>query len=517
MKTKLIAAIAAFALGLGAVATPEKALTIQITDINGLTKAATKAGELVGYPMLGTLAAMGLADNEAVQMFGAPRNGENGLFVIYADPEKITGENSLEPAFTNGDLGIAFIFAPTKSKQDFLLTNKDAGAEEKDGVISLAGMSIAYAEDGKWVAVASSPDFAKTALTDAADAQKPMDDDVLRFNVKAPAIKIASVIFKEAAAKNPTDPQMKSLLEGLPLLEMIDSYCVGMRINDAGLDCRGKLCPVAGSELSKFALKSIEGDAFAGIPDSSIYTVVGAEGAGSEGEAFVKLLEGLVGFFKEGGCDTSWFKREGEGTVAHMTLDLPAAIKYFTGEGKEAVDKLDPEKFIAKYYELAAECNKCSANSKPFKFSLAFAGVQPTGAQGAVFAKTLPEAADKKPAMIGLYRCYSAIKALAPLLAEFAPEEVKSMINAAVATLPADDDAAIAMVQFRDGDALGFLARISANEIRGFAAIANVCIATMGMSCSDTICEEYEDEDDDDDDADSAVEPDSAESTTVQE
>ena len=121
----------------------------------------------------------------------------------------------------------------------------------------------------------------------------------------------------------------------------------------------------------------------------------------------------------------------------------------------------------------------------------------------ALFAKVLPDAAAKKPSVACVYRYYTFVKALAPALAVFVPEKTASVFSAAIATLPSDDGAGIATALYRDGADLAFTSRVSAEEIRGFAAVFNAVVGYMAMAeAEDCGCDSGDDDDDDDDDDD---------------
>lgn len=496
MKKTLIAAVA-LAFGLGANAAVEKVATIQVADKNALIQAATAAGNLVGYPMLGMMATMGLAENPINAELGEFRPGESALGVVYVDIEKVAKLDDVDDAFG----GFAFVYAPTKSKQDFLLSHEDA--VETDGVIKFEKDAfLVYSEDGKWAAVGSSAEFAKNGLAEAAVVQKPLDGDFARLAVLKPGMKLYSMAIAEAMKEFEETgvSNVKAMPTLLATIEAIDSFDVSLGVNDAGLAVRGSFLPVAGSDLSKLCVKPLEGDALAFAPADAIIATSAAEGSGFDAAAGVGLYDGIVAAIKEGGVNTDWYKSASEGTTYKIVCDVAAAVKYFMSEeGQTAAAAVDTNALQAKVQSLYNE-DMCKINpaSKPYSFSLSIPKTDSKASMSALFAKVLPEAAAKKPAAVSVYRYYSTIKALAPEFAALIPQDGNaSLISAGISTLPTDDDAAIATAIYREGDSIAFSARASAQEIRGFTAVVNAIIAYAAMSNAENCaCE------DDDDDAD---------------
>lgn len=508
MNKNTLAVIAAMAVGLNAAAATEKVASIQIPEMNALVKSAAKAGELVGYPMLGTMASMALVDNPVVETLGALREGENAIVVLYADGEKLaTMKNPME---LSSGCDAAVVYAPAKSKQDFLLSKP--GLEEKDGAIEVDETFVAFAEDGKWAAAATSAEFAKRAVAEClADAKAPMDGDFIRVSLAKSAIKCIASLMEEAKKTAVADANDKAAFDNLiNVLGMVDDYRFGARIGDAGLDIWVKCKTVDGSEVSKIGLTPLAGDALGFAPADSVYALAGAKGCGYNAAKSVEAIKGAVGFFKDGGCNTDWFKSDANGTVFKLSLDVIAAVKYFNADGKEKVDALDPMKFMEKYKELARDANKMSAQAEPFSFSFAMPGVKSKLPVSTLFARILPEAGAKKPYLVGVYRVYSFVKALAPSLVEMLPENERAMLNAAVATLPADDAAASVFAAYRDGADTSGIMRFSADEIRGYAAIFNAFVSYQALkeaSSGDEADEDDEADDDDDEDEDAVTAP----------
>lgn len=506
MNTKILTA-ATLVLGFRAFAAPEKALTIQLADKNGLVQAATKAGELVGYPMLGTMASMGLADNPINKELGAFRDGASELLVLHLDPEKLQ----------NGDVSTAFcgfacLYAPVMTKEEFLAADEDR--KEEDGVIKIdSDAFVAYSEDGKWAAVATSPEYAKGALADVAVAQKPMNGDVMRVSLAKTAMSIFGKILAEIEttmeAEGKADAaNIKDLVE---ISGMVDSFDFGVRVADAGIDMHGILKPTPGSELTKIGTSPLEGNALAFAPADALIACAYAKNSGYDGKKLVAIIDGILEFLKDGGVKTDFFSGKEENGVAKYSFDVAAAIKYFSSEeAQAALEALDPEKFQKKFQALCEGGNKIVPDTKPFAVALSVPGADAKTSISELFAKILPEASAKKPCGVGLYRYYSALKTLAPLCVELVPEDGgKSMLQAACASLPSDDGAAIVAANYRDGDSFLCDFRISAQEIRGWTAVVNAGIAYFAM-VSGGECDSCDEDDDDDGDDDSCEDDDDA-------
>lgn len=479
MKTKIIAAVVAMALGIGANAAVEKVLTIQVADKDALEQAATTAGNLVGYPILGMTARMTLADNPVNKELGEFRAGESLLAVIYADPDKATTADDLDKAFA----GIALVYAPAKSKQDFL-TSKE-GLTETDGIIQLDPTTfIAYSEDDKWATAATSAEFAKSALAEIPAARKPMDGNFVSLGFSKPGVKLYAMILEDATKEvAETGVNIKAMPSLFAMLNMLESGNFGFRLREDGLDMRGSILPVAGSDLSKIFTKPLEGDALAFAPANSLYVTAASEGAGFDGAKALAIYDGIVAALKEAGLNTDWYKSTRNESIYNVALDIVAAIAYFTSEeGQTAAAAVDTSAIHAKVQSLYSDdMYKIDPASKPFFLAMSIPGVDSKKPMSELFAKILPDAAAKKPSTMTVCRYYSAIKALAPVLAKFVPEESASVLNAAIASLPSDDGAATAGAAYREGDSIAFTATVSAQEIRGFAALFNAGVAYFGM------------------------------------
>lgn len=497
---KKILAVAVFALGFCANAAVEKVLTIQVADKNTLIQAATKAGELVGYPMLGTMATMGLAENPINQELGEFREGENALILVYLDPDKVTKADDVANAFA----GAALVYAPAKSKQD-LLTSKE-GLTETDGVITEKDEdgAVVYSADEKWAACGSSAEYAKLALAEIAAAQKPMDGDFVRVAFTKPFVKIYGLAIEECLKDmEKTGIAFKTMPSIMEIVSMVESGWYGLRIGDAGLDARCTVTPVAGSELSKLGLKPLEGDVLAFAPADAVLAGASAEGCGSDCTKAFALYDAIVAAVKESGVNTDWYKSVKEGTIVKVVCDVAAAVKYFKSEeGSKAADAVDTDalrqKIQAKIQALATDdLYKLDPASPASSVSISVPGADSKVSMSALFAKVLPEAAAAKPVSVGVIRYYSALKALAPTFVALVPEEANaSILKAGVAALPSDDNSAIAVATYREGDDFKMFGRISAQEIRGFAALFNTGIAYFSMMQANAC--ECDDEDLDD-------------------
>ena len=492
---KKLLAIATLATGISALAASEKAFTVQCAAVDEQVKAATTIGQLVGYPMLGTMASMGLADNDLTAMFGQLRQGENGLLEIYCDAEKMATFDDMDEAFA-----FSFLCAPGKSRQEFFAANE--GKEEKDGVVKLDDDEfVAYSADGKWAALASSAELAKTALSGVTAAKAPMDGDFVRFEASKTGMEVFAKIFALSATQaQASGADVSSMQAVAELLRTIATYRAGLRVAADGLFLHVKLSPVPGSDLASVATVPLEGDALAFAPADAVYAVSVALNSSVDGELSDAVMKEVVAFLEEGGVKTGWMKFVCENGVSRLSIDLKAMVAYFAGgEAAKALKALDPAKFQARFQKFSKDSCVVKRDTKPCAVSVSLGDCVDAGTPvSALFAQTLPEAAAKKPAIVGIYRYYSVAKAVAPLLVDFVPGNGASILKAGIATLPSDAGAASAGALYREGDDLGFIARVSAGEIKGIAAVfsAGVAYYTM-LNAEDCECDADDDGDDD--------------------
>lgn len=478
MKRCMSAALAAFAFSLAATAAQEKIMSIEAADISSLVKTAAKAGELAGYPMFGSMAAMSLAGNPMLETVGGVRDDVGLKAVFYADPALLKGKDGLANYFSSGP-DAALLYAPAKTKQEFAAANPEFA--EKDGAFDLGGFFLVYSEDGKKAALGFNIAAAKKVLGENAPA---LEGDALRFAFEKPVIDAIAAQCAENIKALPEDDSSKELFSRqLDFFKCLESCKTALRLDDAGLDLRYVLKLKAGSKFDFYKFP-VAGKPFVSTSENAVFAVETGKCSGFDCTSVVKLLDAYVAYFKNGGCKTDWYSSAVKGGDAKITLDIPGAIAYFNGEGKAAVDKLSPEDFIKKNESIFREYQKNALNALSPAGSLVVSvpDVSAKGGIAALYAKILGGKAPAGASQRSVIRLYSAAKTTARALAKTVPPGAsQAAAKAALDSLPSDDGAAIASVITRNGDTINCLIRVSAQEIRGISAFCSAAMAFSGV------------------------------------
>ena len=512
---KKLTMIIALGLALCANAATEKLFHAKVADLNGLVRTAAKAGELVGYPMLGSMASMAIAENNPLAKWVGPlRDGEAVSVVFYGDAEKLSAKDEPLDIDDDDDVEFAFLLAPQKSKEEFLASRP--GLAEKDGAIEIdmslddddedysddddddddadadepgeadggdeadAGNKgyIVFSADGKWACLGSTAEFAKKAVESELDyARQGLGDAFVGFGATKAGMKLvnksaATALEEQLKAQKGTDEDRKAVKNVVDVLAMIESIESSLALGDAGLDFKCSIKSIEGTELAKLGLTPIEGDGLAFAQPDAVFAYSSAANSGYMGGEPGKQLMELVQLIAKYGLKTDWLAAEDE-AASCWRLDLPAAVKYISGEGAEAFGKIDPEKFVAEWRAIGAKMTGFTAEGPASRFAFALAGSNVKLSPSARFARVLGDVSAKKPYRVSVYALYASVKAVLPLMIETgADEEMLPKLKVMVAALPTNEDGAIAAACWRDGADIDFLLRISADEIRGVAAIA---------------------------------------------
>ncbi len=326
-----------------------------------------------------------------------------------------------------------------------------------------------------------------------------MDGAVVRVTVPASGVKAVLPLLEKA--KGETACAQKAALDDLiATLRMVDSCTLALKVSDAGLEIGGTLVPVAGTDLAKIGTVPLAEDPFAFAPATALVADAYAANSGYAADT-LDQVQTILDVLNKNGVKTDWLKSQRTDNFLQLTLDSAAAIRYFKGEGKEAVTKLKPEMFEG------VTCLKGSGRpvvgGPAMGTSLSLANAAAKTSPTARFRRVLPEAAAKKPFGARVISLYALLTALANDGVQLAPEKDAATLKSLLATLPPPGDGASAGAIWREGDAFGFVSRLSADEFRGLAvAIQSVgaYAAMSGVKTASDIDIEFDDDDDDDDD-----------------
>lgn len=493
-------------------AATEKVATVQVADMQTIVSSANAAGEMVGYPILGSVVSMAIAENNPLAEFtGELAANEAVALEIYADTEIEDIEADIDD-FADS-FKATLIFAPKGGKNEYLAKMPRA-KDNGDGSYTIKGAKsretnyVTFSPDGKWAVLADDKALAAQGLADLQDgifAKAQLKGGVARVFIQPSLMKIASsgieLAIKEIDAAN-EDPAMTALAKDiLKTVQMIESFELIVKLDRDGLDLFGSVKPIAGTELDKLGTIALGADPLAKAAPDAFYAIAAADNSGYDGVNYVAAIVNLVGFFSENGLKTDWFKNEVDGTFYKWNLDIFGAISYFQGEGAEASSRLDPEAFLERFKAILPFCT-LKAGTPGFGLSLAIPEVKPTMTPNELFVKAIADYQSRKPFEVGVFSFYTLVKGIAPKVVEMAaPAEDAQMLNMMIETLPESNSTMAAAIS-RDYKGFNYLIRIPADEIKGISALVNVGMSYAMMKSLQTVESSSYDMDDDDDDDD---------------
>ena len=494
----------ASALVLSSFAKLEKFCDVTIADSTKLVNAATQIGGFIGDPMLGMMASGMLSANPMLATLGVGplRPGAPSHIVVYLDDKK------------NADLfsyGVAVLLYPTQVTKAECLAALE-GAKEVDGAIHPAGMdnmALVFADDVKYVAITGSEklnvQLARKSLAALSKMPKLGKVEVLKARLTKFGVQTVAEM-AEASQKAIEDsgmvkiPAVKIQSEEIELLKQIEAIAIAVGVSQRGLDFDCKYFCREGSEFSKMGsfMKNSSPLAFAG-KDALLAM---AWGENSQGPNVQKRWNEFTKILKKWGFDLKGVKYVQEGSAAKFTVDLPAMVKYLTGDAQKSFKQLEKdasgEEFFADILNLAAK-EKEFSSEKAGSIALYVKGVSMPATAQERFAKLMPEYAREPSIYAGVFSYYSIVKNCAPQVWDVidADKAKVAMLKGFFESLPAANDADIAFVWTKKGKLHSFTARISPAEVNG---LAKLCSSGMALSHSEVGFDEEADDDDSDGD-----------------
>ena len=478
---KKLLAIVAAAFAFNAMAAVEKVVVVESADIDGLVKVASKAGELVGYPMLGALASGALAANPYSMAFGPMRADSSAYVVVYVD----TAEKDLDKL----EPEIAVVWPVARGKAAFVASNP--GCKEVDGAIAVADIDddddddedaskpsepdytyTAFSADGKWATTASTSELAKKALEVAGTSMRTSGEFV--HVAVTPA---GMTFFKDLLSAKPDLVGGGDSASGfLELSKMLSGFDGGLALTDDGLTVTCNYIPAPGTAWDSSFRKPFESCPLCKLNPGAFAALAMESGiCGSEG---VEYYEKLIKAVNEAGVKTDFLKIVNDGGRAEWTFDCAAFFKFTKDGGPKAVDeKLLSEKMQKVQNEAVANIGKLS--EKPQSWTLGLAGKTAPVPPVELFKSILPDVAEKRPCTVAVVAPAAFMLAIAPDFVAQLTEEQQSKVKPLLAMLPYEAKGGIASAAWRDGGKIASVCRVSAAEIKTIAAIVNAFIAAQ--------------------------------------
>lgn len=452
--------------------------TAQLADNVTLAQSVSKLGEFTGNAMLGMMAAGALNDLPGMAAFGPARKGAATLFPFFVE---------------NGQYEFAMLYPVSITKDAFL--KKFPGAVESNGLIRaecpIFGNRkdvtyVAFSADGKWAGASDKPQQARLALKEVKEAEKPLDGDMAKIRIRRRGL---DEFVK--GGEQELDVRTKDLVSQL------NGVVFGLRVSDKGLDFRGAVKAVEGSELSKVGLKPLAANPLAFAGKDAISVGASAENCGYE--SVEKSWNEVKPIIEKAGLKLDWLEFAPKNGYSKFTLDLDKLFAYVSSKKDEQPRDLGRKvaEAVKQYFE-SKNAEKFKAEGPAVNSEFALKGYTGKFLPAQRFAYTLPEAAEKKPFSVGFFSVYSLIRAVLPAIAKSAPDQMPG-IDTVLAALPEEGPGGMAYAAWADKGYLRLFFRIGADEFKavsaGFAAFA-------AMSAANDVGGDVDEDDDSDDDLD---------------
>ena len=459
----------------------EKVATVQLADTEALVKGVSKLGEFTGNQMLGIMCSQAMTKLPWAEVFGPARPGTATAFVVFMEGDDPSG---------------AILYAPIETKAEFKKAHPKA--VEKDGIIKLpkavAGTNadddeeeeedstnfllkddlyLAYSKDGKWLAASDKADEVKLALAEVKMAEKKMDGDLVKILVPPKGIAAMQKAIEKHQAKADAD-DVEQIKQALVVFKQIAMMGIGIRVNDSGLDLRGVVKPVKGSDFAKIGMTAISAEAWQTVDPAAVLFGLAAANSGKQDVPLSTLKTVLAKQGIKTDFLTEKMLKKGYST---LTLDAPAAVTYFKSATNE-LSKVDCQTLFAEIASVVKPADGAlfPLTNDPFGGSLVLKGFTPVANAKERFEATLPEAKTKPCSNVGFLSVYSIFKALTPVILENLDKDERMMLEPMLLTLPSEGKTGIAWAQWCEKGATRFIFRIGADEFKsvsaGFAAFS---------------------------------------------
>lgn len=480
----LLSAVAVAAATL--LAAPEKVASVRLGGTEKLVAAVGQLGKFTGNEVLGAAFSGSLMQSRVVQFFGPTRTGANVFFQIYADAEKVDDR-----------LSVTVLYPVVATKAKFLKHHRKA--VEKDGVIEMPVGDdddkgyVVFSKDGQWASFADTPAFAKAAIADVSEAERPLGSSLLRLDIASCGMK-GICDLAEATRRKGRNPDERVDRSTLDVLKSVSYLSLSLKVSEAGIDFVATSQVKPGTELAKVGLVPVDEKVFASLGKDVFFASAMGPDCLLPGQ---KSWKDILVFLREHGLRPDFVSREEKPGFVRVTLDPVAMTTYLSGPATNALAKLDAKKLSEDLAKFAQDQNDAPFVAKSPASTGAFAikGLSGAFTPAERLKATLPEVMSKKPFHVQVGSFYATVRVLAPILLKLADAEQAEMLAPMLGLLAPDAAPGFALGLWRDGDAVRGLMRLSAAEIKGFASGF-----AMMAACSSSKPAQGDDDDDDDDD-----------------
>ena len=487
MKKIMAVALAAFALS--ASAAWQRVGSVQLADVNALTKGVSKVGEMTGNQMLGMMVTPALMGMPDVQLFGPGRDGAATLYVMFVD------DAAKDDADFDSLCEFAILHPVTQTKAEFIAAHD--GCVEKDGVIRVAMEDddddddddddvadadefkfVVFSPDGKWAAMSDKAAQAKAALQSVAQAERPMKNDLLRVFVDPSGMKELQKFFEKTANKAAKEAKGEcDLKQALDAVKQVSSLAAGLGVDDIGIALHGAVVPTKGSNLSQCGMTPLEANPLAFAAKDALVAVAEAAGSGAQTVKWSEIVKVLS---KHGIKVQDFIAVDEKPGQTSFVLDTAALIKFFKEESEKLAKKIDPKALKADVSTLDKDKTIFSPKSEANKATLSVKGFTPAVSPAERLAKVLPEAAKKQPFSVSVVSYYAVVRAILPEVSSLVEKDEKAMFDTVMAAMPPCGDGGMACATWREKDKLFALVKVSADEVKGISSMFSA-FAAMQM------------------------------------
>ena len=494
---KRLVLVLSAALAAGTYAAPEKVLELEFADQNAIVGGVGKIGDFAGAPILGPMTMMAMAKSPLASSIGPLRAGARARAVVFIDNAPNTSASTICDVASRTFFVV--LYPTNKTKAQFIASKGKAPVKDEGAFVKYDGMAYQFSQDGKWVAFSEvkNANVAKDVLA-AAESTRPFDaGDLVRLTITGKGFSLATDLLNSPEVKEKLDslPNGRMFADLTDVLASLDSLELVLRVTDLGVDMLASCAMKPGSKyehVGETPLSSATPLAFAGR-DS---VCASAYGKGLLSYDFYNYCTGLKGIFEKRGVKTDFCDVSKAGTVTTMSFDIPGAIAYFTGAGKDALQKMfaaDENDVILN--ELSSLMPTGLFNQPEQSFSFRVKGLTAYATPSERIARAVPDLGTRKYNAMCVLSLYSIVKGVVGIVADTpVAADSRATIKGVISALPPDTGADIVMLSWREGGVVKGMLRITPAEIRGIGTAVTTIIAMTSSSSAGNVT------DDDDDD-----------------
>ncbi len=472
----------------------------RVADESALTAAVVQLSAYTGNPAVGMMLASAPVKAPYQDFFGPARPKASVAFVLLEDVE--APADNLAIGFE-----YAVLYPVAQTKADFVKAHRgcvetngflrvpkvvsefDDGVDDSEDYDDQTFDYVKFSADGKWAATSDKAEQVDLALAECAAAAQPMDGDLARVQFDEKGIGyIAALLAKvqsavEDASSRQEMERVRNLLAGC------ENGVGGIRLTERGIEQHFEVTVRAGSELAKLSGLAASNALASASADALLAT------ESFKGENVAEYHAQLAELLRKYGFDLSSVSCRRKPTGARLEVDLAALVKYMMTDAKKAFENFDSDRFEKDLKKIKAQTTS-QTNSVETTFELALKGCRPRLSPAARLAKTLPECAGKRTLFASVCSLSGVVCALAPVLLDQQPEQVRSTLKPLLATMGTEAETGCAAAGWFDGRTFRGLARLSADELK---SVCNAVSAVFGYMMMNAAAEADDDDDDDDD------------------